>query len=147
MGYVEPVAFISSFHEKQNIMAASFNMFSSITPFTISIAIQKKHYTHFQIEKSNEFVIAFPSEGQESLIRTCSSVSGWQVDKSQFFNMSSAKYVKTQLVNNCVVNLECKVVNKLDTGSHTIFIGEVVAMYETIGKRLYHRGGDIYATC
>jgi len=37
--------------------------------------------------------------------------------------------VKPPLIKECVVNLECKLVGQLDTGDHTIFVGQIVASW------------------
>ena len=62
----------------------------------------------------------------------CGTVSGRDVDK--FANTDlvplPADIVRPPLIQGAVVNMECKVVGTLDTGDHTIFVGEILAAYE-----------------
>ena len=41
----------------------------------------------------------------------------------------SGEHVKAPLVEECVANLECRLVGQLTTGDHTIFAGEVVGVW------------------
>jgi flavin reductase (DIM6/NTAB) family NADH-FMN oxidoreductase RutF len=76
-------------------------------------------------------VINVPDE--KHLIETdyCGAVSGKNVDKFKqvkFTPVPSSK-VKPSLIKECPVNIECKVRNILDLGTHHIFIAEVVAVH------------------
>jgi flavin reductase (DIM6/NTAB) family NADH-FMN oxidoreductase RutF len=42
--------------------------------------------------------------------------------------------VKPPLIDGSTVAYECKVVNKLETGDHTLYIGKVVAIHGTPEK-------------
>lgn len=55
------------------------------------------------------------------------------------FKIRPAKFIKPPLIEDAVANFECKVVSQLDTGDHTIFVGEVVAAYvgDEKKRRLY----------
>ena len=68
-----------------------------------------------------------------------------------------AKKVQAAIIKECVAHLECKLVQKITTGDHTIFIGEVLAAHVNEGvfddrfniakvNPIYHLGGDDFAT-
>ncbi|NIM14548.1 MAG: flavin reductase family protein, partial [Candidatus Aminicenantes bacterium] len=51
-----------------------------------------------------------------------------------------AKHVKPPLIKECFAHLECKVVNEIPTGDHTIFVGEVVQA--TVNKGIFDKSFD-----
>jgi len=52
------------------------------------------------------------------------------------------------VLKGAVANFECRLVNQMDTGDHTIFVGEVVAAHieEEAPGRLVNFGDFRYAT-
>lgn len=102
----------------------------------IAIAIGEQRYTHECIEHCKEFVICFPSEGQEKGAWLCGQVSGRDVDKFEKtgFKKFPARKVKPPVIEDSTVAYECKVVNKIDTGDHSIYVGKVVVMHGSPGK-------------
>jgi len=54
-------------------------------------------------------------------------------DTDQFkevgFTPIPAKFVKPPIIENSTVAYECKVVNEIDAGDHTLYIGKVVAIH------------------
>jgi len=74
----------------------------------------------------------------------CGTHSGREVDKFKETGLVAvpAKKVRPPLIEGCVANFECKVVGEIETGDHTIFVGEVVAAHvsEEKKRRLYNLG-------
>ena len=122
---------------KADIMGVSWWTVCSWEPPMIAIAIGKPRYTHECIEYCKEFVICFPSEGQEKSAWLCGQVSGRDVDKFEKtgFRQIPAKVVKPPLIEDSTVAYECKVVEKLNTGDHTLYVGKVVAMHGSPEKK------------
>jgi flavin reductase (DIM6/NTAB) family NADH-FMN oxidoreductase RutF len=60
----------------------------------------------------------------------CGQVSGRHVDKWAACGLTpvAASKVRTPLIGECCVALECRVSHKLALGVHTLFIGEVLAV-------------------
>ena len=58
----------------------------------------------------------------------CGNVSGKDMDKFSKTGLTreNTKKVRAPLIRECPVNLECVVREKLDLGSHRLFVGEVV---------------------
>jgi len=89
----------------------------------------------------------------------CGRISGRECDKFKEAPLTPlpAKKVCPPIIKECVAHLECKLVEKIPTGDHTLFIGEVLTAYVNEGvftrtfnikkvKPVYHMGGDNFAT-
>lgn len=130
---------------KGNAMPLGWSMITSGRPPMLAISVGHKRHTHKLIEECGEFVLAFPAADQEEPMLFCGTHSGRDVDKfkESGFKALPAKKVKPPLIAGCVANFECKVVGKLSTGDHTIFVGEVVTAHieDEAKVRLYNLGG------
>ena len=146
--YPEGVAMIVSVDEKgrPNAMPAGWYMFTSGDPPMLAVSISPKRYTHELIQRTQEFVVAFPSKDQGRLVDLCGSYHGDEVDKFDCFSIPTepAEIVKPPLIEGSVACLECKVVSSLTTGDHTIFAGRIVAGHVSSkpAVRLYNLGGE-----
>jgi flavin reductase (DIM6/NTAB) family NADH-FMN oxidoreductase RutF len=131
---------------RPNVMTAGWTMFCSGNPPMVAVAIGKTRYTHDQILASKEFVLAMPAEGMKEAVVLCGTRSGRDTDKFKEAKLTplAGLQVKAPLVDECVVNLECRLEGTLETGSHTIFAGRVVQAWVTGAqpepKRLYNLG-------
>ena len=114
-----------------NMMPAGWVMHVSGTPPMFATAIARGHYTNELIRQAGEFVLAFPSQGMGEAVWLCGSRSGRDVDKvaGAGLRLSPAKQVKTPLLTDAYVNLECRLASITEAGDHTIFVGEVVAAH------------------
>jgi len=117
--------------DRPNIIGLSWWMFTSWDPLMIAISVGHQRYSHECLEHHKEFVLCFPSEGQEKDAWFCGTRTGRKVDKFQEtqFRPIPSKVVKPPLIEGVTVAYECKVVNQIDTGDHTIYIAEVVAIH------------------
>ncbi len=131
--YPEQVACAVSLDEdgRATIIALGWAMPTSIKPPLVAISVGHTRYSHECIEKSGEFVLAFPNEHQADAVLFCGTKSGRDVDKfkESGFNPVKADLVEPPLIEDAVINLECKLVGSHRTGDHTIFVGEIVAVH------------------
>ncbi|MCI2426008.1 flavin reductase family protein [Candidatus Acetothermia bacterium] len=123
-----------------------WSMCTSFIPPMVAISIGKTRYSHKLISEGKEFVFAYPGEDMEKEVLYCGTHSGQDVNKFKELGLIAipAKRVRPPLIDRCIVNMECKVVGQLDTGDHTIFVGEIVASYISDEKkrRLYNLGNE-----
>jgi flavin reductase (DIM6/NTAB) family NADH-FMN oxidoreductase RutF len=114
---------------KPNIITLGWTMPTSRDPPLVAISVGTRRYSHDLIEGSKEFVINVPPEELVEKAHFCGTRSGRMVDKFAGAGLMSlsSKRVKPPRIKECVAHLECKLVQKLRTGDHTIFVGEVVA--------------------
>ncbi|MFH1854532.1 MAG: rubredoxin [Candidatus Omnitrophota bacterium] len=95
-------------------------------PVTIAVSINKKNLTHEYIEQSSRFTISIlPEETPLSFIGQFGFKSGRDVDKFKDVKFEKLLSGCPVLLENCIGYMEVKVINKLDCGTHTLFIGEM----------------------
>ncbi len=142
-----------------NIVTLAWSMPTSSDPPLVAISVSLRRYSHRLIEETKEFVVNVPTIeiARETLF--CGRVSGRKHDKFKEAPLTAlrAKKVQAPIIKECVAHLECKLVQKITTGDHTIFIGEVLAAHVNEGvfddkfdiskvNPIYHLGGDDFAT-
>jgi len=99
-------------------------------PPIISVALNKKHYTCIGIEENGTFSVNIPSEAMVKQTDYCGMVSGHKVDKSTLFGSFYGELKTAPMIEECPLNLECRVVRPLDFGGmHDVFFGEIVRAY------------------
>ncbi|MEA3345565.1 MAG: flavin reductase family protein [Chloroflexota bacterium] len=149
--YPEWIVFVVTMDQQgqANVMPAGWCMVTSGQPLMLAVSIHPDRHTHKLLSEAGEFVIAFPAVGQGPAVWYCGSYSGRNVDKiaNTELELLPAAEIKTPLLQGAVANFECRLVKQMDTGDHTIFIGEVVAsqIEEEIPGRLLNFGDDHYA--
>ncbi|NLZ45404.1 MAG: flavin reductase [Clostridiales bacterium] len=94
------------------------------SPATIAISINKNNYTHSCIENSESFGISILKETTDpSVIGTLGFSSGKDVNKFEGVSYEVKDYFP--ILTDCCGYITCKVTNKMDCGTHTVFLGEV----------------------
>ncbi len=116
---------------KPNIIAIAAVAPVSSNPPIFMIAVRKGRYSHELIKKSREFVINVPSIDLVEQTNFCGTTSGRSVDKFKETKLTAvpSSKVKTPIIGECPINIECKVVQTITPGSHTAFLGQVVAVH------------------
>jgi len=95
-------------------------------PVSIAVSINKTNLTHEFIEASNRFTISIlPEETPLRFIGQFGFKSGRDIDKFKEVKFEKLLSGCPALVENCIGYIEAKVINKLDCGTHTLFIGEM----------------------
>jgi flavin reductase (DIM6/NTAB) family NADH-FMN oxidoreductase RutF len=114
---------------KPNFMTAAWCGIVASTPPAISVAVRPARFTLAGISANNTFSINVPSAELVEKVDYCGIYSGHKIDKSQIFKVSYGGLGSAPLIEECPVNLECRVIHSLDLGSHTLFIGEIAETY------------------
>ena len=126
-----PFALITAIdqREKANAIGLSWVTICSWEPWLFAISIAPGRYSHDCIEHSVEFVINYPSEKLAIPAWKCSTQSGKKVDKFKEFGLEAVPSLKVRppRIKGSSVCIECRVVNSVETGDHTLFIGEAIA--------------------
>jgi len=95
-------------------------------PPTIAISINKQNLTHEFIEKSKLFTVSVLSEKTPmSFIGNFGFKSGRDIDKFENINYKLSKEKVPIVLDNALACIQSNVIDKLDVGTHTIFIGSV----------------------
>lgn len=96
---------------------------------TISLGMNKTHFTKAGIFENRTFSVNIPSVDMVEKTDYCGLVSGKNVDKSKLFKIFYGELKTAPMIEECPVNMECRLVKNVDFPSHDIFMGEVVAAY------------------
>ncbi len=145
--------------EKANIITLAWSMPASIKPPMVAISVALQRHSHKLITETKEFVVNIPTMQLARETLFCGRNSGRDCDKFKETKLTPtpATKVAPPLIRECVAHLECKVINSITTGDHTVFIGYVVAASVNRGifdgkydvekvKPIYHLGGDEFLT-
>jgi flavin reductase (DIM6/NTAB) family NADH-FMN oxidoreductase RutF len=100
----------------------------SFNPPVLGIGVSPSRYSYGLFEKFEDFSINVPGKELVEEVLYCGQKSGKDVDKFEEcgFTFSKGKKISSPTIHECMVNLECRKVNKIDAGDHTWFLGEVV---------------------
>lgn len=93
------------------------------------LASMKTHYTNIGIKENKTFSVNIPSVEMVKVTDYCGLVSGHKVDKSKVFNTFYGDLGTAPMIQECPVNMECKLIQILEFGKNEIFIGEIVGAY------------------
>jgi flavin reductase (DIM6/NTAB) family NADH-FMN oxidoreductase RutF len=117
--------------EKPNFMAAAWSGIACSTPPMLTVALQHHRHTLKGIKENGTFSVNVPNAKQAKETDYCGIVSGLKEDKVQAcdFSVFYGKLKNAPLIEQCPVNLECKVVHMLYLGSHTLVIGQIEEVY------------------
>jgi flavin reductase (DIM6/NTAB) family NADH-FMN oxidoreductase RutF/rubredoxin len=96
-------------------------------PPTVAVSINKQNLTHEFISESKVFVASIlSSDAPLSLIGHFGFKSGRDVDKLKDINYKLGETKAPIILDHTIAYLEARVINQVDVGTHTIFIGELV---------------------
>lgn len=96
-------------------------------PPMVSISVRKSRYSHELLTKNGEFVINLATKELTYAMDYCGVKSGRDVDKFVEMNLTKgeALTVTVPIIMESPVNIECKVKQVLELGSHDMFLAEV----------------------
>ena len=118
---------------KPNFMIASWCGVAAYKPPAITIAMNKARYTLKGVNENGTFSVNVPSCEIIKKADYCGIYSGSKKDKSQIFKIFYGELKTAPLIEECPINLECKVLHLLDMRTHILIVGEIVETYVTSG--------------
>jgi flavin reductase (DIM6/NTAB) family NADH-FMN oxidoreductase RutF len=93
---------------------------------TISLGMNKAHFTNAGIRDNGVFSVNIPSEDMVKVTDYCGCVTGRKVDKGALFTVFYGSLRTAPMIQECPVNMECRLLQVLDRPNHDVFIGEIV---------------------
>ena len=105
---------------KANFMTAAWSGIANSNPPMVTVAFQHHRHTYKGVKENGTFSINVPTEEQVKETDYCGIVSGTKQDKTGDcgFTVFYGQLKTAPLIEQCPVNLECKVVHILNLGSH-----------------------------
>src|SRR5437773_10701163 len=141
------VAITAQRNGKENGMISDAAVRASIVPMVprVSVYIHKFNYSHDMIFETGRFAMHLLHTKQLDVVRRLGFVSGRDRDK-----LAGPPHPRGVLgvpvLDECFAHFECSVANVMDTGSSTLFLGDVVAVGCGAAAGLEPRGELLTAT-
>lgn len=100
-------------------------------PPMLSISVRPIRASHDLIEQSGEFVVNIPWPEMELVSDFVGTTTLRETDKWLETGLTRllATHTHAPLIAECPVNIECQVVQKIKLPSHSLFVGQVVALH------------------
>lgn len=128
--YPVPAALIScgSNPEEYNIITIAWTGTINSVPPMCYVSIRKDRHSHAIISRNMEFVINYSTKDLVFAVDFCGRRSGRDYDKFKEMKLTPAKAEKVNapIIAESPINIECKVTEIKELGSHDMFLAEVV---------------------
>ena len=113
-----------------NIITVAWAGTICTNPAMLSISVRPERYSYNMIKETGEFVINLTTEELAFACDYCGVTSGRDVDKFRKLNLTPLKmeHVKAPGISESPVNIECRVREIRELGSHHMFIADVVGV-------------------
>ena len=132
MLYPVPAVMVScqSGEERPNIITVAWAGTVCTQPPMLSISVRPERYSYHQIEESGEFVVNLVTKDLVRAADYCGVKSGRDVDKFKETGLTvlPSKHIAVPGIAESPVNIECKVVEVKELGSHAMFLAEVASV-------------------
>ena len=121
----KPVALITVM---ENIMPCYNFIVLEEDPLLIGISVHTERFTHYLLNRSFDFGINFVDISHVGAINYTGRTTGEHTNKFYGTKLSKkpAKYIRSYLINESAISLECIKKDKISFSEHTLFIGKVV---------------------
>jgi flavin reductase (DIM6/NTAB) family NADH-FMN oxidoreductase RutF len=128
--YPTPVWLVGTYDKdgKPNAATIAWGGVCSSKPPCMAVSLRSATYTHGNIMERKAFTINVPSSAQVEIADYCGIVSGRNVDKFAAAKITPVKSEKVDapFIKEFQMILECKLLNFIEIGIHTHFIGEIM---------------------
>lgn len=114
-----------------NILTVAWTGTICTNPPMAYISVRPERYSYRMIRETGEFVINLTTKELAFATDFCGVRSGRDVDKFSEMGLTkeSASVVNAPMIGESPVNIECKVTEVKELGSHHMFLAEVVAVH------------------
>ncbi|UCC90736.1 MAG: flavin reductase family protein [Dehalococcoidia bacterium] len=114
-------------NNKPNFMTVAWSGIANGEPPMISVAIRRTRYTLRGIRQNLTFSVNVPSTDMVRETDYCGLTHGSEVNKVEVcqFKVFYGELGNAPLIEQCPINLECKVAHILDLDSHSLVVGRI----------------------
>ena len=126
-----PVVFVTSkYEEKENVFTVAWCGTCCTNPPMLYISVRPERYSYNLIKETKEFVVNLTNEDLVFQTDYCGVKSGKDVNKIEACNISlvESKHVSAPSIALSPVNIECKVNQILELGSHHMIIADILGV-------------------
>ena len=128
LNFPTPVVIVGAIvHGKPNFMTVAWCGVVNSEPPMVSVSIRPQRYTGGGVRENMAFSVNVPSVSLVKEADYCGIVSGRDVEKAATcgFSIFYGGIKTAPLIEQCPVNLACKVIHVIELDSHTLFVGLV----------------------
>ncbi len=138
-----PAVMVSCGSRKPNIITIAWTGIVNSNPPMTYISVRKERYSHNIIENTGEFVINLCSEELAFATDFCGVRSGRDTDKFKEMKLTPerAEIVRCPMIKESPVNIECRVRETIELGSHDMFIADILKVH--VDEQYIDRSGRI----
>jgi flavin reductase (DIM6/NTAB) family NADH-FMN oxidoreductase RutF len=146
-----PVVLVTTYHRgKPNVMTMGFHMMIQHDPPLIGAVIGPWDYSYKALKSTRECVIGIPGADLAEKVVDIGNCSGEDIDKFEKFRLTSrpAQNVGAPLIEACIANIECKVVDTRMVSRYNLFILEAINAWVNPRRKeqrtLHHQGNGTF---
>lgn len=116
--------------EESNILTVAWTGIINSDPAKTYISIRKERYSYDIIKNTKEFVINLTTKDLVFATDFCGVRSGKNIDKFKEMKLSKqpGNEVKAPLIGESPINIECRVTDIVELGSHDMFISDILCV-------------------
>lgn len=114
-----------------NIITIAWTGTICTNPAMLYISVRPERYSYHMIEESGEFVVNLTTEKLAEATDYCGVRSGREVDKWKETGLTKGRaneLAYAPIIEECPVNIECRVTEIKELGSHHMIMAEVVSV-------------------
>lgn len=114
-----------------SMLAVAYVAMVNAKPPMLAVSISPSSHSYALIKKAGEFVVNIPLAQQAWSVDLAGSVSGKNVDKFDLVGLTQQPSVKVNCpaIAEFPINIECKLLDRVQLPTHDLFIAQVVAVY------------------
>ncbi len=112
---------------RPNILTISWTGIVCSEPPMLSISVRPERHSFKLLRETGEFVVNIPDRRIVKETDYCGVASGRDCDKFHETGLTAGRSatVKAPIINECPVNIECRVDREIELGSHCLFIARI----------------------
>lgn len=131
-----------------NVMACEGTHLGSYAPALVTVSVGHAKATWENIVATGEFGVSLASVEQPTAVVVAGRHDGKDVDKVAALKelgvqFRDAEHIRALLVEGAALHAECRGGERVQTGDHTLFVGEVLAMTATGKEPMAYRQGSL----
>ena len=130
--------------ERPNIITVAWTGTVCSDPAMVYISVRESRHSYDIIRESGEFVINLTTEELARATDVCGVKSGRDTDKFQEMKLTPlpSQHISAPGIAESPLNLECKVKQVVELGSHDMFIAEILGV--TVDDRYMDEKGTFH---